>query len=505
MSYVIVAALFVLSPLLLFHALLKSTTAEPPLLKGRIPLLGVALDFVNGPQPLLERARKKYGWIFTLYIGGRRMTVVSDPVVGMRQVYSQSRNFDAHAFFKYLNIQLFKYTPRINSDAAFQEALLRHVVSYLAAPANVEEIASVMRKEYRALVDENSDLCTGDYADRNGTVVDLYNFARQKTYIAAAIAVFGKAFPAKEIYTDYITYEDSLSRFIKSYPYIFNKRGVDARGRVLEYLADFFTDNEKSSQSSSFITGISDLFRKFGYLSPDDLSGYFLSIVFASKSNSVPMAFWYLAFIIHDEQFRGEVMKIITSHYNSTTQDFDWQALYRDELLNSAFKETARLVSNITSGRVVCRDSMIKIADSKAPSSTKEFYLRKGDSVLVLASMSHWDGEAFPEPMLWNARRFMPENSGKLIKHDKASKDGDPQWKAYIPWGGGGHMCPGRHLAIVEAITQLVYVLWYFDVEKLSADVPQMNVGENYGSGVLKPSSTYNVRFRRREAPATKA
>ncbi|KAK7203062.1 cytochrome P450 [Myxozyma melibiosi] len=504
--HTLVSILFILAPVFLYHNVaLRSTSAEPPLIKGRLPFIGVALNFVSDPQPLLEKMRAKLGWIYTLYLGGRRMTIVSDPVLGIRQVYSQGRIFDAGEFFRYLNIKLFNYTERINSNSEFQEALVRHVITYLSSPANIDAIAKDLQAEYRVLVDENSPFCNDDYTLQNGTTVDLYGFARKTMYVSAAYAVFGKSFPADSLYRNYINFEDSLLRFIKGYPYVFNRSGQDARKAVLADLGDFFIDQEKASRSSPFITGISALFDKFGYMTREDLSGYFLSIVFASKSNSIPIAFWYLAFIVHDPEFKAEIIELIKKNYVKETKDFDWKALYSDPLLNSAFKETTRLASNITSGRAITRDAMIKVADSKDRTKSKEYYLRKGDSVLILSSLTHWDPDAFPDPMAWHARRFLPDSSSSsnpLVPHEHADKDTkEPQWRAYIPWGGGGHMCPGRHLAIVEAVTQLVYMLWYFDIEPVSKTVPKMKVGENYGGGVLKPASAYTVKIRRRSEP----
>ncbi|KAK9333369.1 cytochrome P450 [Lipomyces starkeyi] len=494
LSLILPSLLFVLSALYIFHIQLRSVGAEPPLVKGRIPILGVALKFLYEPGAFLEALRKKKGWIYTLYVGGRKMTFVSDPVIGMKQVWTQHRNFSAQVFFTFLNKELFKYSDAINYDKGFQEALRLKFLQVFSNKSNLASIVETLRGTYKGFVDETSGFCETE------EVIDLYNFARYKMYSASAIAVFGPSFPVEEMYKDYITFEDSLMSFIRKTPRFLNLSGYKARDRVLELIGDFFMNEEKVAESSVLVRGLCEEFKKAEYrhTRPVDFAGYFLSIVFASKSNSVPAAFWYIAHIVSDPELKAEIERIIAANYNNESGSFDWDALFADKVLVSCFKETTRLVSNATSGRAITRDTMLKVADplhhgADGKEIVREYFLHKGDSVLMIGNLVHWDPEAYPEPMKWIGKRFLDENRGKLVKHED-------EWRSYVPWGGGGHMCPGRHLALIEAVVQCVYILWYFDVEPIDK-VPKMFIKDKYGSGVVRPEDSFNVRFKRRIVP----
>ncbi|KAK9246647.1 cytochrome P450 [Lipomyces tetrasporus] len=202
-----------------------------------------------------------------------------------------------------------------------------------------------------------------------------------------------------------------------------------------------------------------------------DFAGYFFAIIFASKSNSVPAAFWVLANIVADAGLKAEIERIIATHYDPESDEFEWTALMEDPLIMSCFKETLRLNTNILSGRLVTHDLTLKVANQSEDDSKN----------------------VYPDPMKWIGKRFLDENKGVLIRN--ADK-----WRSYAPWGGGGHICPGRHLAVYEAVIQLVYTLAQFDVEPIE-DLPAPIIGDRYGAGMLKPERGYRVKFTRRKAP----
>ncbi|KAK9427178.1 cytochrome P450 [Lipomyces doorenjongii] len=486
--------LVVLAALSIFHLQLRSIGSEPPLIKGRIPILGVAFEWFYEPGAFLESIRKRKGWIYTLYMAGRKMTVVSDPVIGITQVLTQGRVFNAPIFFAFLNKQLFGFSDATMDDNRFRDALNTKLVQLLSNKSKMSQIVELLTATYRGFVDETSGFCQRE------EVIDLYNFARYNMYTASATALFGPSFPIQKTFEPYIVFEENLLSYIRKVPRFLNPSGYNARDRTLEIIGQFFTDDEKVAKSSELVRELREVFQRpeYGYTRPEDFAGYFLSIVFASKSNSVPAAFWYIAHIVSDVELKTEVENIIAANYNKATGSFDWDELCRDELLVSCFKETARLVSNVTSGRYVTQDTILKVADplntgSDWKKSVKEYELHKGDSVLVIGNLIHWDPQAYPEPMRWIGKRFLEENKGKLVMHAD-------EWRSYLPWGGGGHMCPGRHLALVEAVVQCVYILWYFDVEPIDK-LPSMFIKHKYGTGVIRPDKPFNVTFKRRTIP----
>ncbi|KAK9364904.1 cytochrome P450 [Lipomyces kononenkoae] len=471
------------------HVLLGAASDEPPFIKGPIPYLGSALSFARDPQPLLNRLQKTYGWIFTIYVAGQRITMLSDPIFGNRQVWNNSTCVSLSRFVtKFGAENLFKYTKSLAYDFEFQEQLTKKVVSVLNSKPLLMDMIQTLKVTYLSQIDNASRSANCD-----GDVIDLYEYCRHNMYYSSARALFGPGFPTDEVYRPYVRFEEDITKFLKRFPRFLNREGHNARQKVLDELTSFFMDSSRVAQSSVLVRSLYEMFTTSTHQSPADSSGYFFAIIFASKSNSVPAAFWMLANIIADAELKAEVESIIAKYYDPKSDGFDWTALVEDPLIVSCFKETLRLNANVISGRQVTQDFNVKVAN-QSEDHTQEYRLRKGSTIMMSISMLHWNPEVYPDPMKWIGKRFLEENKGNLVRHGE-------KWRgAYSPWGSGAHMCPGRFLAIYEAVIQLVYTLAIFDVEPVE-DIPPPLIGDRYGGGVLKAERPYRVKLTRRKSP----
>ncbi|KAK9489940.1 cytochrome P450 [Lipomyces doorenjongii] len=487
LTLVVTCVAVLVSGLILHHILLSATKGEPPFIKGPLPFLGSALAFATDPQPLLHSLQKKYGRIFTVYVAGERMTILSDPMFGNRQIWNNTTSASLELFTHYVLQYLFGYTKSIAMDYEFQVNMGHRVVAALSSQPLIADITQSLKATYLSLIDDNSR-----YANCDEEIIDLYEYCRHNVYYSSARALFGPEFPFDAIYQPYIRFEDSITKFLKRYPRFLNREGYKARQRVLDELGSFFADPARVSKSSVFVRSLYDNFTTSTHKSPADMAGYFFAIIFASKSNSVPAAFWVLANIVADPALKAEIEGIIAKHYHPESDDYDWTALLGDPLINSCFKETVRLNANIISGRHITDDLTIKVAHQNGD-DVKEVRLRAGSTVMMPLNMLHWDSEVYLEPMKWIGKRFLEENKGLLIRNTD-------KMRAYAPWGGGGHICPGRTLAVLEAVIQLVYTLGRFEVEPIE-DLPAPIIGDRYGGGVLKPARGYRVKFSRRKTP----
>lgn len=410
-----------------YHSVLLVSEGGIPLVKGKIPFLGVALDFVTGPMSLLHTSRLKNGYIFDVYLAGQKMTIVSDPIVGNRSMWT-NRSLSLMQFVKFLDLNVFKYSRRVVDDFPFLQKVAKRLISVMTYKPDMTETANKIRSEYLNLVDDNSEL-----AQHSGDIIDLYSYCRFNMFYASTVGLFGESFPVSAIYEPFMDFEDNVPKFLKMYPRFLNRKGYNGRQKILDELGKFFMDTDRVQTSAPFVRKMYDTFVEAGYDSYEDLSGYFCSILVAAKSNSVPGAFWLLAHVVSNPSLKLQVEKIIGESYSSAAEEFDWDMLMNNSLLESCFKEMLRLNVNLASGRIATDDTILNVASPLDESNIKDYKVKKGSSLLMFYNLFNWDENIYPDPMQFKPTRFLIQDKENLITH--------PEWRgAFSPWGGGSHI-----------------------------------------------------------------
>lgn len=104
--------------------------------------------------------------------------------------------------------------------------------------------------------------------------------------------------------------------------------------------------------------------------------------------------------------------------------------------------------------------------------------LPAGTLVLVVPWATHRDPRFWPDPERFDPTRFIGE------------RDRPPF--AYMPFGGGGRTCIGRHLAILESTILLRALLRSYRLESLDATLPLSQLIS------MRPKGPVRVRFHPR-------
>ncbi|MEX6725094.1 cytochrome P450 [Parapedomonas caeni] len=147
----------------------------------------------------------------------------------------------------------------------------------------------------------------------------------------------------------------------------------------------------------------------------------------------------------------------VTSMVYFLARDPEWQQRLREELASAvddggnlayerlgdvqlteyAFKEALRINAPVPSiPRRALRDFEFK-----------GYHIPAGTMVGVSPLFTHRMPEIWPEPMAFDPWRFTPANSAGRHKY------------AWVPFGGGGHMCLGLHFAYMQAKAFLGHLL----------------------------------------------
>lgn len=198
---------------------------------------------------------------------------------------------------------------------------------------------------------------------------------------------------------------------------------------------------------------------------------------------------------------------------------FDLQNLFEQPLLQSIYAETLRL-------RVA---SFIVRTPERADFTLKDWRIPRG-AVMTISSFHFqsdveiWNsgGKENPHPLseFWSDRflvypgdrssgprktneNFQVENSLQDLSNEGVGKQ-KPTFSlnglasAWIPYGGGNRICPGRYLAKQKIIATLAIMITLFDIE-LGEEAVSLGMDmRGFGFGALSPNAKCPFRIKRR-------
>ncbi len=172
----------------------------------------------------------------------------------------------------------------------------------------------------------------------------------------------------------------------------------------------------------------------------------------------------------------------------------DWRARLRreaDEVLGaSGVVDDLDAANRLASADAVASETMrlrpaapFAGATANVDTSVGGYFIPKGETVLLLLRPGALESANFADPLAFRPERWLGELPGA---HDAS---------AYMPFGSGPRMCPGRSLALVEMKTLLATLFKSFDIER-AGDAG--DVTEVFGF-TMSPASL-RVRLRPRAA-----
>ena len=160
--------------------------------------------------------------------------------------------------------------------------------------------------------------------------------------------------------------------------------------------------------------------------------------------------------------------------------------------LYSLYRETLRYYASFSSIRWVDADTMI----------ANRYLVRKGTILQMVGAALHQDKAIWgPDAEEFNPDRFLRNTNGTRTKADGTFDDkSNVPPAAFRSFGGGRHMCPGRHFAAAEILSLSAVMILGFDMETVEGTAwnPPPD-RKRFPTSVEKPSQKLMVRMHRRQ------
>ena len=214
----------------------------PPMVRGSLPWLGVALSFLRNPERFLLKCQQLHGDIFTLYMGGKRMHVVSDSISGIPTVYRNFKVFQFSLLSNHIDIVLFGLSEKQAKDTDLYKAHIEKLAPNLLAQNMVDGLVEAFSNNLKpVLAREIQKLDVDGQLGRDGVIVDLDVWLKKIMFESSGKALFGETWPIEDSFIEsYAQFDEQVYEIVKEYPYFLVRKALQGRERYYRRVLEMF-------------------------------------------------------------------------------------------------------------------------------------------------------------------------------------------------------------------------------------------------------------------------
>ncbi|XP_044539639.1 5-beta-cholestane-3-alpha,7-alpha-diol 12-alpha-hydroxylase-like [Gracilinanus agilis] len=491
----------VLVALYALGALRQRRAKEPPLDKGPIPWFGYTWHLSKDASSFLKKMQGRYGNIFTLQVGGRYITFVTDPLSFDAVLKENKSKLDFSNFASQLVFKIFKF----RGPKDHEKALKSHSTKYLMG-SNLTMMTQAMMDNLQVLLQElDAGVKSGlQEWKQDGLYKHCHNIVFRAGYLTlfGKLPTSGKSEHIQDLLRSQKVFEE-FRKFDRLFPRAFLSALHPKERQEMKRLRHFFWDILSPQQILEMDNVSTWIYFSQQHLADSGVSDIGQSqnnlvLLWASQGNTGVVAFWALLFLLKNpkalkavrEEAEGILRKMGKEKRSAGVPvNVEYSMLQQTPVLDSVMEETLRMVVAPFLTRSVMQDMTLKMDDGR------EYALRKGDEISIFPYLFlHMDPEIHPDPTTFKYDRFLnPDGSPKVDFY----KQGKRIKSHILPWGAGTSLCPGRFFALNEMKMFVFLMVVQYDIELVDQEVeiPPIDV-KRWGIGAMQP--IYDVPFRYR-------
>ncbi|MCU1600317.1 MAG: cytochrome [Frankiales bacterium] len=313
--------------------------------------------------------------------------------------------------------------------------------------------------------------------------IDLLDFFAELTIYTSSSCLVGKKFREQldgrfaHLYHDLEKGTDALA-YVDAYAPIESfRRRDEARVEIVKLVEAImatrgaYTDEDRDLLDVLMSIKNEDKTPRF---TADEITGMFISMMFAGHHTTSGTAAWTLIELLRDPDTMANVVAEIDGLFEGGGS-VSFQALREIPLLDACIKEALRLHPPLI--------LLLRVAQEDLEVSG--FQIRTGELVAASPAVSNRLGEHFPDENAFDPERYLePRNE------DRANP-----W-AWIPFGGGKHRCVGAAFAQMQLKAIFLVLLRQFRFEMAQ---PSETYRDDYSKMVIQLQQPCQVSVTPRE------
>jgi sterol 14alpha-demethylase len=310
--------------------------------------------------------------------------------------------------------------------------------------------------------------------------VDLLDFFAELTIYTTSACLVGKSF-RDELDSSFARHYHDLERGTDAIAYVDADADIDsfrmrdaARRELVRLMQAIIDRRIARGKVPREERDLLDVLISLKTFSADEVTGIFISMMFAGHHTSSGTASWAMIELLRHPSVLADVVRELDELY-ADGSEVSFQALRSIPVLESALKETLRLHPPLIILLRLVREDF-DLAGRTIPA---------GSLLAVSPRVSNRIAADFPDP-----DRFDP---GRYI--DPRQEDLRNRW-TWIPFGAGKHRCVGNAFAMMQLKAIFSVILRDFEFE---AAQPPGSYRDDYSKMVIQLEQPCRVRYRRRK------
>ncbi|OHF03754.1 prostacyclin synthase [Colletotrichum orchidophilum] len=434
---------------------------EPPILRPKIPLIGHLIDLIRLGYKQNVKNHEKFNMLaYSLPILGGNLYVASSPQLASSIFQKRTLSFEPliDRFVRTL-VGMEGHGMELWTNPAFRTAIFKVLYKGLTGPSLNELTKSAVSHLATSLNKMPLD---------QRESIDFHCWTRETLSKTIMGGFYGKLSPWEDpmVMRSFWIYHDDMHKLFPGIaPSVIASKAYKARTKVIEALEAYIrSEKDFGAEVAQFTRDRFSAERTFEMSIHNSAK---IEILLATAlANVSTLVFWLLSNIYSQPELlakiREELINAAVTGESPNKGEEVQMTLHLGKikehcpLLLSCAQETERhyIVDNIV--RTVMSDTTIS-------DGNRSYLLRKGNNVQMPLSILHNDARVWgANPESWKGDRFL--NMG----YNAASPPG------FLPFGGGKHICPGRHLANGLLLNNAAQLLLSIDLESTDGGTIQV-------------------------------
>ena len=385
------------------------------------PIIGKTLEVLADPKGHIERHAAKYGLVYRSHLFGETSIVLLGPEANELVLFDQAKQFSStHGWGRILGL-LF---PRGLMLLDFEEHRLHRRALSVA-------FKSGPMKSYLASLDTGIAARVAQWKAQPGPML-IYPAMKQLTLDLAATSFLGAGIGPEvdEITRSFVDMVAAAVAVIRRpLPGTQMARGVNGRKRIVAYFSEQIPIRREKGGEDLFSQLCQATHEDGALLSNQDIIDHMSFLMMAAHDTLTSSLTSFIGALAADPEWQTKLRDEVAALGLAPGQPTTFDNLEAMPLTETAFKEAMRLKPPVPSiPRRAIRDFTFK-----------GFAIPAGTMVGVNPLFTHHMPEIWPHPDRFDPMRFTEEAQRNRHRF------------AWVPFGGGAHMCLGLHFAYMQA------------------------------------------------------